>query len=65
MTTIKQYNTGTAQWETIVVGKQGPGVATGGTTGQFLQKTSSTNYATTWVDAGEDDQIVLGAQVFG
>ena len=29
MTVIKEYNAGTAQWETIVVGKQGPQGATG------------------------------------
>jgi len=31
-------------------GPTGPGVPTGGTTGQILQKTSATDYATTWVN---------------
>jgi hypothetical protein len=31
VTVIKQYNVGTSQWETIVVGKQGPTGATGAT----------------------------------
>ena len=30
-------------------GPPGPGVPTGGTTGQILQKTSATDYATAWV----------------
>jgi hypothetical protein len=29
-------------------GAAGPGVPTAGTTGQFLRKTSGTNYATSW-----------------
>lgn len=38
-------------------GSVGPGVATGGTSGQVLQKTSATNYATSWVtlDLGASD----------
>ena len=35
-----------------VAGIQGAGVATGGSTGQVLAKTSSTDYATGWVNAG-------------
>ena len=35
---------------TGATGPVGPGVAAGGTTGQVLTKTSSVNYATTWVD---------------
>lgn len=34
------------------IGPAGPGVATGGTTGQVLAKLSSTNYDTTWINAG-------------
>lgn len=32
-------------------GPAGPGVAAGGSTGQFLKKTSSSDYATGWGDA--------------
>lgn len=35
---------------TGATGPVGPGVAAGGTAGQVLTKTSSVNYATTWVD---------------
>ncbi len=61
MTVIKAYNSTAAEWEPVVVGKQGPqgptgatgatgpGVAAGGNTGQVLAKSSSTDYATTWV----------------
>ena len=31
-------------------GATGPGVAAGGTTGQFLKKNSSTDYDTSWTD---------------
>jgi hypothetical protein len=54
MATIKYYNAETSQWETILYGAQGatgatgPGVATGGTTGQYLVKTDGTNYNTQW-----------------
>ena len=60
MTVIKEYNSSTSQWETIVVGKQGPvgptgatgatgaGVPVGGTETQVLSKTSSSDYATAW-----------------
>ena len=54
MTVIKQYNTGTSQWETIVVGATGPtgatgaGVAAGGSAGQHLTKVSGTDYDTSW-----------------
>ena len=34
-----------------IQGPPGPGVATGGTVGQILQKDSSTDYDTSWVDA--------------
>jgi hypothetical protein len=57
MATIKYYNAETSQWETILYGAQGatgatgatgPGVATGGTTGQYLVKVDGTNYNTQW-----------------
>lgn len=51
MTTIKKYNTDTSQWETIVVGKQGPkgeGVPSAGAVGQVLAKDTSDNYDTSW-----------------
>ena len=65
MTTIKQYNNSTSQWQTIVVGKQGPGVAAGGSTGQRLGKASATDYDTAWSDTWQDDQTILAGQVFG
>ena len=34
-----------------IQGVPGPGVATGGTTGQFLKKSSNANYATVWADS--------------
>jgi hypothetical protein len=54
MATVKYYNSSTSQWETILYGAQGatgdtgPGVATGGTTGQYLVKVDGTNYNTQW-----------------
>lgn len=46
MTVIKQYNSGTSTWETIVVGKQGPTGPEGGTStlttkGDILTRSSS------------------------
>ena len=38
-----------------VTGPTGPGVATGGTTGQILKKNSSSNYDTSWADLGDTD----------
>jgi len=68
MTVIKEWNPLTSQWETIVVGKQGdtgPGVASGGTTGQVLAKASSTNFDTTWVNqSGSPDVVYVGANDF-
>lgn len=64
MTTLKQYNELTDEWETIVVGKQGPvgpsgptgpqgsvglGVPVGGATGQVLAKNSVDDYDTEWI----------------
>lgn len=37
-------------WEVLIEGIAGPGVATGGTTGQQLVKASGTDYDTAWVD---------------
>jgi hypothetical protein len=51
VTVIKQYNVGTSQWETIVVGKQGPtgiGVPVAGATGQVLTKDSASDYDVSW-----------------
>ena len=48
MTTLKQWNPASSQWETIVVGGPGAGVVPGGTTGQVLTKTSGSDYATSW-----------------
>lgn len=38
----------------LEVGPAGPGVPTGGTTGQYLRKTSSTNYDTAWATLPND-----------
>jgi len=48
VTTLKQYNSATSQWEVIVVGGPGQGVPPGGATSQVLTKTSGTDYATAW-----------------
>lgn len=48
-------------------GLTGQGVPTGGATGQALLKASGSNYDTVWGQAGyaaDDDQPVLGSQVF-
>lgn len=42
-----------------VRGEAGPGVPAGGTTGQVLAKTSSTDYATGWVDAGSSSSLTI------
>lgn len=61
MANLKYYDGATSNWETLLIGKQGPtgpegpigpegpGVAVGGTTGQLLAKSSSTDYETQWV----------------
>lgn len=61
MANVKYYNSVSEEWETLVIGKQGPtgpagptgstgpGVPVGGTTGQILAKSSGTDYATQWV----------------
>jgi hypothetical protein len=41
-------------------GQAGPGVAIGGTTGQFLVKKSDTNYDTEWIDLDVHDEVTLG-----
>ena len=41
-----------------IQGPAGPGIATGGTTGQFLKKKSSANYDTEWKDFEETDPTV-------
>lgn len=48
-------------------GTNGQGVPTGGTTGQALLKSSSTNYDTYWGQPGfpaDDDQPILAARIF-
>ena len=40
-------------------GQNGVGVPSGGTTGQILAKTSNTDYATEWIDAGSDLPLYL------
>lgn len=42
-----------------VRGEAGPGVPAGGTAGQVLAKTSSTDYATGWVDAGGSASMTI------
>lgn len=61
MPVLKRYDG--SNWITTIVGKQGPtgatgatgaagaGVATGGTTGQVLVKSSNTNYDTSWTSS--------------
>jgi hypothetical protein len=72
MTVLKQYNTGSTLWETVVVGGPGPqgpagttgapgqGVPTGGTTAQGLTKSSGTDYATAWTNIVANVQGVAG-----
>lgn len=54
MTVLKEYNPATGTWEPILVGVKGdtgaPGgpVPTGGTLGQLIVKTSSTDFAVAW-----------------
>jgi hypothetical protein len=66
------YNDGDSQqWVTASkgvpgpAGPAGPGVAVGGTTGQVLAKTSSTDYATTWVDPFTTGKAIAMTIVFG
>jgi hypothetical protein len=54
-----------AQGATGATGATGPGVATGGTTGQVLAKTSSTNFATTWVNPFTTGKSIAMTIVFG
>ena len=49
MTVIKEYNTGTAQWETIVVGKQGPA----GPAGVVQQTTAPSDTTLLWIDTDD------------
>ena len=42
-----------------VRGEAGPGVPAGGTTGQVLAKSSNTDYATTWVNAGGSASMTI------
>jgi hypothetical protein len=75
ITVIKQYNTGSSAWETVVVGgpgptgatgatgaagAAGPGVPTGGSTAQGLTKTSGTDYATAWTNIVANVRNVTG-----
>lgn len=46
-----------ATGSTGATGPAGPGIATGGTTGQFLVKNSATNYDTTWSTFSESDPV--------
>ena len=45
-------------WESIPAG--GAGVPSGGTTGQFLKKSSNTDYATEWADIPTNDYYETG-----
>jgi hypothetical protein len=55
--TIPRGDTG-ATGATGATGPAGPGVATGGTTGQYLQKASGTNYDTTWATIVPGDRYL-------
>ena len=46
---------------TGATGAVGPGVATGGTTGQFLSKASGTNYDTTWATIVPGDRYLTSS----
>lgn len=66
MTVIKQYNAGTAAWETIVVGKQGPTGATGPQAnrnllinGDFRVAQRGTSFTSTTTPANSDDTFLL------
>ena len=72
MATLKYYDTATLQWKTLLVGAQGPtgpagaastvpgpGVASGGTTGQFLVKASNDQYDTQWATLPTDTDIMV------
>jgi hypothetical protein len=48
-------------WQGLGTAVAGPGVAAGGTDGQVLTKTSSTDYATAWEDIPESAGIVASA----
>lgn len=80
MTVFKQYNPTTTQWETILVGNQGPtgpagptgatgatgvGVAAGGTANQVLTKVNGTDYNTTWTNNTPADGTVTHAKLNG
>lgn len=52
MTVMKQYNDGTSQWETIVVGKQGPQGETG-ETGVVVDSTPPSDTSVVWIDTSE------------
>jgi hypothetical protein len=54
---LKYWNTATSTWDSVDVG--GEGVPNGGTTGQYLRKSSSTDYDTAW------DTINLGTDTEG
>lgn len=46
----------------IEIGEQGPvgqGVPTGGTTGQYLRKSSDSNYDTEWVDSVAGNALAI------
>ena len=57
---VLKLKDGSGNWNVIpaLKGDAGPGVASGGTQGQILKKSSSTDYDTEWVDidtvAGND-----------
>ena len=75
MATLKYYDTATLQWKTLLVGAKGeqgdpgptgadstvpgPGVASGGTTGQFLVKASNDEYDTQWATLPTDTDIMV------
>lgn len=49
---------------TGATGPAGPGIATGGTTGQFLIKNSATNYDTTWSTFTESDPVFSASAAY-
>jgi hypothetical protein len=59
MTVLKQYDDDSQQWETIVVGKQGPGVPSGGDTYELLAKVSGTDFDTEWTSEPTVDGIIF------
>jgi len=62
MTVLKEWNPITSQWETIVVGKQGPpgvGGEPGGNTNDLIVKQSAVDYDTAWQDEITVDKVTF------